>query len=165
MASAEGLPPVGAARNTAAVVLIWLVLGFFWLGTLVFLGGLIHPAISPLWLASGFVFACVVASWMVRARRDSRAVAALACWWFAASIFGPAALVVTLPWFRGFRLKSIGWVTLTVSDHAAWRWKDLGGALLLHVLSAFTWLFFCGGFLVALSLPNDAPTLSNRGVI
>ncbi len=145
-------------------MLVWLVLGFFWLGVVVFLGDLIHPAIGPLWLASAVVLAFVVAWWMVRARRDPRAVAALACWWFVATIFGPAALVVTLPWFRGFRLRSLGWITFAVSDHDVWRWQDLGLALLLHVVAAFSWLFFCGGFLAALTLPNNGPTPSDLGV-
>ena len=103
------------------MALIWLVLSVFWIGVLALLGNLVHPAIAPIWLGSAVVLALVVAWWMVRARSEPSVVAALACWWFLASIFGPAALIVTLPWLRGFRNRSLGWITTAVSGEAASR--------------------------------------------
>ena len=72
-------------------------------------------------LVSAVVLALAVAWWMVRARGEPSVVAALACWWFVASIFGPAALIVILPWLRGFRHRSLGWITTAVSGEAASR--------------------------------------------
>ena len=66
-------------------MLAWAFFGFFWLGVLLFAGGLIHPAIELALPFSAIVLAVVVGWWMVRARRDPSTVAALACWWFAAS--------------------------------------------------------------------------------
>jgi hypothetical protein len=137
-----------------AVIAGWIALGFFWLGALVWLGGLVRPAVGPLWLASAVALALVVAWWMFRARSDPRAIAALACWWFVASLFGPAALVLALPWFRGFRERSLGWIaSATSADRAARRWQ----ALLWHALAAVSWVIGCGGFLGVLFLPDNGP--------
>jgi hypothetical protein len=111
----------GSRGKTAAVVLVWLVLSFFWIGVLALLGNLIHPAIAPLWFVSAVVLALAVAWWMLRARGEPSVVAALACWWFIASIFGPVALVMTLPWLHGFRHRSLGWITTAVSGEATSR--------------------------------------------
>jgi hypothetical protein len=39
------------------------------------------------------------------------------------------------------------------------------GAVFLHMLAAFSWIFFCGGLLVMLALPNDGVAPSELGLI
>jgi hypothetical protein len=166
MDSVGAQPQAFAAGKTAAAMLVWLVLGFFWIGTLVLIGDRIHPAVGPLWLASDVLFAVPVGWWMLRVRRKPRTVVALACWWFAASLAGPAALLLALPWARGFRARSIGWIAAGVTGRdASRRLRRRTLALLWHALAAFSWLVACGGFLAALLLPNNGPSPSNLGLV
>jgi hypothetical protein len=158
MESGGARPHAFAAGLTTAVMLVWLVLAFFWIGALVLIGDRVHPAVGPLWLASDVLLAVPVGWWMLRVRREPRTVVALACWWLVASLAGPASLLLVLPWARGFRARSIGWIAAGMTGHDASRRLRRGTfALLWHALAAFSWLVACGGFLAALSLPNDSP--------
>lgn len=73
--SNEVTPPVlPAARTSAVVAAVWLVLGVLWMGWIAALGALIHEALAGVWFVSDIALAIAVGWWMVRVRRDRKSV-------------------------------------------------------------------------------------------
>jgi hypothetical protein len=86
---------------------LFLVVTFLWII------GLVAAELGS--IASGDLFVALVAALSAASLAATgyllgRWEYSLAAWWFVASIFGPAALLVVLPPFRGLRHRSVGWI-------------------------------------------------------
>ena len=160
-------PPSSAGADKAiGVVIVWLMLGFLWLGALAALAGLVNSTVAGPWVVSAFVLAAVVAWWRWNSRRQRRTVAAIACWWTLATLGGPAAFVLALPVLGRFRVALLEWIAESVIGRGGGRrWTSISAAFVWHLLAAISWVLLCGFILAALSLPNDVPTPSDLGLV